>query len=77
MSSAGTVRPNCVRTSADLRQDFRPDALGIRMWTREPVPADLQSVLTACGVTVEQAPAWRVDVAVGTTGGETVVLRLL
>ncbi len=50
---------------------------GIRMWTREPVPADLQSVLTACGVTVEQAPAWRVDVAVGTTGGETVVLRLL
>jgi hypothetical protein len=28
MSSAGTFRPNCVRTSADLRQDFRADALG-------------------------------------------------
>ncbi len=26
-SSAGTFRPNCVRTSADLRQEFRPDAL--------------------------------------------------
>ncbi len=29
MSSAGTFRPDCVRTSADLRQDFRPEALDL------------------------------------------------
>jgi hypothetical protein len=35
-SSAGTFRPNCVRTSADLRQDFRPDALDSPV---HPLPA--------------------------------------